>query len=304
MATIVRNVKNSAIIGAAASLSVILIWTAWLISTRYSGRGTLTAVDLSLLRYSIPAIILFPHLRRIGLWPKGVPKGPLLLMILGSGAPFFQVAAFGLHGTPASAAGVLLPGFMPLATALIGMLFLGERSDAFGRLGMAAIVCGGLLLLFGGTDMTGMTWRSYVVLPLGATLWAVYTHAFRRTELSAFEAGALICFWSTVLNLLLLPLTGSNFLTAPVSEILIQVIPQGILSGLLATIFYGTAVRLLGATRAAAYTAITPIAAVFGGALVLGEAIDEVTITAAFITGMGVLFSTGLLSRRRACAIE
>lgn len=292
--------NSNAIKGAAASLSVVLIWATWLVSTRYSGGGTLTTLDLSLLRYAIPAIILLPALRRVGIWPRQVPKVPLLLMIVGSGAPFFQVAAFGMHGTPASAAGVLLPGFMPLATAIIGIAFMGERPDAMRVLGMVAIFAGGLLLLFGGESGASLGWRSYAILPAAATLWAIYTHAFRRTGLGAFEAGALICFWSTVLNLLFLPFVGSHFLTAPPSEILLQAIPQGLLSGLLATLLFGTGVRLLGATQAAAYTAITPIAAVMGGAMLLGERIDGVMIAAAIMTGVGVLFSTGLLSRRKA----
>ncbi|PST18855.1 EamA/RhaT family transporter [Mesorhizobium plurifarium] len=287
---------TSVALGIAASMSVVLIWTAWLISMRYSKAGSLTTLDLALLRFGVPALVLMPFLRRTGVWPKQVEKFPLVLMFAGAGAPFFQVAAFGLHATPASAAGVLLPGIMPLATALIGMLFIGERPDPVRKLGMLAIFGGGVLLLMANANEVELTWRSYLVLPFGATLWALYTHAFRRSGLSAFEAGALICIWSTIVNLALVPFLGSNLFTAPVSEILLQLLPQGILSGLLATIFYGTAVRMLGATQAAACTAITPVAAAIGGALLLSEAVDAFTMAATFVTAVGVVLSTGLLS--------
>lgn len=288
----------SAGLGAASALSVVLIWAAWLISTRHSVGTSLSALDLSLLRYGIPALLLSPYWLRTGLWPKATPKWALVLMVLGSGAPFFQLVGFGMKATPASAAGVLLPGVMPLAAALIGILLLGERPDRMRKLGMLAILGGGLLLLVDNLSSGRLTWVSYTILPAGATLWAVYTHAFRRSGLSAFEGGALICIWSTIINLALLPFLGTHLLNAPIAEIAVPFVTQGLLSGLLATVLYGTAVRSLGGTQAAAYTAVTPVAAAIGGALLLGEPLGTVAVVATLVTGAGVLLSTGLLSAR------
>lgn len=286
-------------LGALSALSVVLIWAAWLVSTRHSVATSLKPIDLSLLRYGVPLLVLFPFLVRTGIWPKGVKKLPLVLMVLGSGALFFQVVGFGMAATPASAAGVLLPGTMPLMTALIGIALLGERPDRLRQFGMASILAGGLLLLSGNLGEAGLTWRSYLILPAGATLWAIYTHAFRHSGLNAFEGGALICFWSTVINLALLPfLGGTQLFDAPLSETGLQVVTQGLLSGLAATVLYGTAVRSLGGTQAAAYTAVTPAAAALGGGLLLGEPVGPLTIVAAIVTGLGVLLSTGILSRR------
>lgn len=288
----------SAGLGAASALSVVLIWAAWLISTRHSVGTTLSALDLSLLRYGVPALLLSPFWLRTGLLPKGTPKRTLVLMVLGSGAPFFQLVGFGMRSTPASAAGVLLPGVMPLAAALIGILVLGERPDRWRRFGMVAIFAGGVLLLIDNLSSGRLSWISYTILPAGATLWAIYTHAFRKSGLSAFEGGALIAVWSTIINLALIPLLGTHLLTAPVSAIGLQFVTQGLLSGLLATVLYGTAVRSLGGTQAAAYTAVTPVAAAIGGALLLGEPLGPVTMIATLVTGAGVLLSTGLLSAR------
>lgn len=287
-------------LGAASALSVVLIWASWLVSTRHSVGSALTPLDLSLMRYGLPAIVLAPVWLRTGLWPRGVPKLPLVLMILGSGAMFFQIVAFGMRHTPASAAGVLLPGAMPFFTALIGLLVLGERPDRGRKLGMAAIFFGGIILLSGSIGGEGLSWISYTVLPLGATCWAIYTHAFKHSGLNAFEGAALICVWSTIFNLVLLPFVGSGLFDAPAQEVGLQLLTQGVLSGLVSTICYGWAVRVLGGTQAAAYTAITPVAAAFAGGWLLGEPLGAVVITAAIVTGVGVLLSTGILSRRRA----
>lgn len=291
--------NSRTLLGALSALSVVLIWAAWLVSTRHSVGTALTPLDLSLLRYGLPALVLAPFWLRTGLWPRNTPKMPLVLMILGSGAVFFQVVAFGMRHTPASAAGVLLPGSMPFFTALIGMLVLGERPDGLRKLGMAAIVLGGVILLATGLSGQHLSWISYAVLPLGATCWAVYTHAFKHSGLNAFEGGALICVWSTIINLALLPFFGTGLFEAPVAEIGLQLLTQGVLSGLIATVLYGWAVRILGGTRAAAYTALTPVAAALGGGWLLGEPVGPATIAAALVTGAGVLLSTGILSRKR-----
>jgi drug/metabolite transporter (DMT)-like permease len=68
-------------LGAAAALSVVLIWATWLISTRYSLKTSLSPLDLSLLRYGLPALVLAPFWLKTGLWPKSVPKLPLVLKI-------------------------------------------------------------------------------------------------------------------------------------------------------------------------------------------------------------------------------
>jgi drug/metabolite transporter (DMT)-like permease len=287
------------LLGALSALGVVLIWASWLVSTRHGFGTALTTLDLSLLRYGVPALVLAPFWLRTGLWPKNTPKLPLILMVLGCGAFFFQIVAFGMHHTPASAAGVLLPGAMPFFVALIGMLALGERPDNERKLGMAAILAGGLVLLAGSLTGNALSWASYVFLPLGATCFAIYTHAFKHSGLSAFEGGALISVWSTIINLALLPFFGTGFFDAPVREIGLQVLTQGVLSGLGTMILYGYAVRTLGSTQAAAYTAITPVAAALAGAWLLDEPMGFAVIAAAFITGAGVLLSTGILSRKK-----
>ncbi len=87
---------RQSVLGALSALSVVLIWASWLVSTRHSVGAGLGPLDLSLLRYGIPALVLAPVWLRTGLFPKGA-MGPLCLMVLGSGAPFFQIVAFGMR---------------------------------------------------------------------------------------------------------------------------------------------------------------------------------------------------------------
>ncbi|WEX78390.1 DMT family transporter [Sinorhizobium numidicum] len=295
-----RRAPTPAAAGYAGAFVTVLIWATWILATRHTAATTLGTIDLGLIRYGIPALVLAPVWLKTGLLPKKLPMTLLALMVAGSGAPFFQVAAFAIHATPASSVGILLGGSMPLATAIIGVAMLRERPDRMRLIGFTAIIVGVAILLARSLAASNAsTWMGYVLLPAAATLWAVYTHAFRRSGLSAVEGSALIAAWSFFIHVVLALIFGSTLPGVPVHEIGLQVMSQGILSGLAATLAYGFAVRSLGGTQAAAFTALTPVLAMIGGAVLLGETIGPFEITAAAVTASGVALSTGILSARR-----
>ncbi|ANK71840.1 MULTISPECIES: DMT family transporter [Ensifer] len=285
--------------GYAGAFVTVLIWAGWILATRHSAGTALGTIDLGLIRYGVPAILLAPVWLKTGLLPRKLPLLLLVLMVAGSGALFFQVSAFAIHSVPASSVGVLLGGSMPLATALIGITVFGERPDRMRVLGFAAILAGVAILLtrsLGSAASTG--WSGYALLPTAATLWAIYTHAFRRSGLSPLQGSALIAIWSFLIHLGLATCFGTTLASVPVQEIALQVTSQGILSGLVAMVAYGFAVKSLGGTQAAAFTALTPVLAMVGGAVLLGEQIGPFEILAAVVTATGVALSTGILSSK------
>jgi len=297
--TFTNNEKStSTSVGYAGAVITVLIWAAWILATRHSAATQLGTIDIGLIRYGIPALALAPVWLKTGLLPKSVRLSHLATMVAGAGAVFFQLTTSAIHSTPASAAGILLGGSMPLATALIGVLVFRERPDFMRGLGLAAIVAGVAILLVRSLAGAALPWSSFVLLPMGAVLWASYTHAFRRSGLTAVQASALIAAWSLLIHVGLAVAFGTSIASAPFAEIGLQVLSQGLLSGLVATVAYGLAVRALGGTQAAAFTAITPVLATIGGGMLLGEKIGIAEIAAAVITGLGVALSTGIASRR------
>ena len=283
--------------GYAGAVVTVLIWAAWMLATRQSAATSLNSIDIGLIRFGIPALVLAPVWWRTGLLPRGVPLRILLPMVAGSGIVFLHVAATALQVTPAGPAAILLGGAMPLATALIGILLFGERPDRMRLLGLSGIVAGVAILLAGSLTGSGMTLGGLVLLPLGALLWAGFTLAFRRSGLSALQGAAIIAAWSFLLNLPLVAVFGQHVTQASLAELLPQVLSQGILSGLVATLAYGTAIRALGGSQAAAFTALTPVLATLGSGYLLGEPVGLTALLAALVTGAGVALSTGILSK-------
>ncbi|MBB3914896.1 DMT family transporter [Rhizobium fabae] len=286
-------------IGYAGGTITVLIWATWFLVTRHSATTPLGSIDIGLIRFGIPAIALAPIWMITGLLPKAVPLHLLAIMVSGSGAIFFLLTTFAIHSTPAASSGILLGGSMPLATALIGAALFRERPDGTRIAGLVAIVAGVLILLTRSLADASLPWTSFVLLPAGALLWASYTHAFRRSGLTAVQASALIAVWSFLMMGALALIFGISLPQVPLQEIGLQTLSQGILSGLVAMVAYGTAVRTLGGTQAAAFTALTPVLATLGGGLLLGEQIGVTEISAAVITGIGVALSTGIAAKRR-----
>jgi drug/metabolite transporter (DMT)-like permease len=294
-----RSSHPSAAAGYIGGTVTVLIWAGWVLATRHSAATPLGTIDIGLIRYGVPVLALSPVWWRVGLLPEGVPLHLLALMVAGSGALFFQFTTFAIHATPAAPAGILLGGSMPLAAAVIGVTVFRERLDMSRWIGLAAILAGAGILLAGSLSNRGIPWTSFLLLPLSALLWASYTHAFKRSGITAVEAGAVIALWSFLIHIGLALVYGTALGLASAGEIALQVMSQGILSGLMAVLAYGIAVRALGGTQAAAFTAITPVLVTLGGGLLLGETVGLVEISAAALTGIGVALSTGLFSKRR-----
>lgn len=281
-------------IGAAGALTAALIWGSWIVVTRLGVTTSLAPPDIAFLRFGIPAVALLPVLLREGFALKRIGIAWTVLMVAGSGLPFFLITSAGMRFAPASHAGALLPGTMPLFVALLAALFDGERFSGARLAGFALVVAG--VLAVGGYHLllgAGEDWRGHLLFLSGAFLWAVYTLAFRRAGIGAWHAAALINAYS-ILGLLPIYLwTGSHLPEVSWPELGLQSLSQGVLSGIVALLAYGIAVRRLGAPRAAVFISLTPVIAALVAIPVLGERPDAATTVGIVAVSLGVALASG-----------
>lgn len=66
---------RSLAVGVLAALAAVLIGSGWQIVSRHGVTTSLGPVELAVLRYGIPALLLAPTCCRCGCWPTSVPKG-------------------------------------------------------------------------------------------------------------------------------------------------------------------------------------------------------------------------------------
>lgn len=286
--------------GAGCALLAVAIWGGWIVSTRHAVHGHLPPATVGWLRFVVPAVVLAPAWWRIGLRPT---RGflPFLLCFLGAGAFFFLDVANAMRFVPAADVGPLLPGTMPLIVAAISVLVFRERLGMGRALGFAAIALG--VVTLGGRGLLypeDGAWRGHALLLIGATMWAGYTLAFRRTGMRATETVGLVGLWSTVV---LTPYGLPGVVEAVASgygrEVLFQLLVQGLLSGVVALVAFGIAIERLGSSRAAAFTGLVPALAALIAVPALGEHPDTAAIIGVAATGVGVVLASGAFSGRR-----
>lgn len=285
----------AAITGIVAALATVTMWGAWVVATRFGVAGTLTPVEVALLRVGPPGIVLLPLFLR--LWPevRRIGWGRTLVIMVGAGAPFLLVVGTGMRFAPAADAGALLPGTMPLWVSLFAAVFFAERFSPSRLAGLGLIVLGGVCV--GGYSLVAGEpgeWRGHLLFLAGSAMWGCYTLALRFSGLGPWQAAALVNCGSFLVLLPLALILGDLQFNATTGELAGQVVAQGLFSGLLAMASYGFSVRALGAARASAFSALTPVIAALLAVPLLGEIPDLLTWFGIAAVVSGVALASGL----------
>ena len=229
---------------------------------------------------------------------------PLSLRITAStgvfGGLLYGVLAY--HGfvfAPAAHGSVLLPGSLPLWTALLAVLVLGERLTPARITGLACIVAGDLLV--GGASLLhafdgGSVWKGDVLFMLAAFCWSVYSVLARRYRLDAVRATIAITVFAffTYLPvygvLVALHAIPSHLATAPKGAFVFQMLFQGCGSVVISGITFTKMIQYFGPVRSTLFTAIVPGSSALGAAYFLGEPLSWNLWAGLAMVTLGILF--------------
>ena len=130
----------SLFIGWLAAFGAVAVWSGWIVVSRLGIIQTLTIYDIMALRFFVAAVAIAPFLWRY--WPRHLRWWQTVLISLGQGVPYLALAFGGLHFAPASHAGTMMNGTLPIFAFLLGWLFLNDRPDRWRGVGMLAILIG------------------------------------------------------------------------------------------------------------------------------------------------------------------
>jgi drug/metabolite transporter (DMT)-like permease len=283
------------LVGAGWGLLAVSIWSVWFIVTRISVTTALTAYDLVALRYSVTLLILLPFIIRIRMRALQVRFWDFLMIALGSGATFGLSVSAGVAFAPAAEGAALTPGVMPLATALLSAILLGEALRKRQLIGLAFTLCGviaiaGVGLLEGGDHK----WAGHLLFLSGAFLFAFYTVGLRRSGLSGLEATAFVsvvtCAWYLPVYFWMAHL---HIFQVSASNLAFQAFYQGVAVNILSLIAYGRAVAILGPSRAAVFAATVPAQTLLLGMFILGEIPSLTDCLGIVAVTIGVLLASG-----------
>ncbi len=281
--------------GAIHGLGAVCIWGAFIVVSRLGVQTSLTPWDVAAIRFTVAGVLLFPYLAKRGLALDRLGWKGVTAIVVGCGAPMVLLVNAGLLFAPAAHAGALFPGVMPLMVAVLASIILKEPFTVRQRIGCVAIVLGAVGIVWGSGGAIGTTQTIGHTLFLVAGLgWAGYTVAMRRSRLDGLHAAAIAAVGSLVLYLPVYAcLAGASVFRAPLFDIGLQAVVQGLLTAVVALLLYGRMVRLLGATGGAAFVALTPVVTGLMAIPVLGEWPAAVDWIAIVLISLGVYVVSG-----------
>jgi drug/metabolite transporter (DMT)-like permease len=292
--------KNYYFFGVLAALATVTIWAAFLIGTRFAVSGNLTVDEVLILRLVPAFLIMLPVMFKLGVIIKGQSIFSLLMIALGATAVFPYLISTGVYYAPASDAGALAPGMLPFWTALFAFFITGEKPSKIRALGLIIILLGAFLVgsysifLSHGQD----TWKGHFLFLAGSGMWSIYSVYFRQSGINPLTGLVFGLFWGTAVVIPILLLLGDvSFEKATVVDIISMTILQGLLIAILAMLLYNFAIQQLGPAQTAAFGALTPILALIGGFVFLGEAITLLKSVGIFIVAVGVVLASGIMEK-------
>ena len=257
---------------------------------------TLTPFDMVFVRLVGAAIVLLPWgfwmVRRMrkadtsagslfGLSPLPLRATVTLGVFGGLFTPFAYTA---FTYAPAAHGAVLMPGTLPLFTALFAALILNERFTRQRSFGLALIALGGLLV--GGVSLLkafegGSVWMGDTLFLCASSCWAMYSVLARKYKVDPVQA--TIAF--TVFTILgFVPLYGvlayanslpfgmvTHLAQASQAEIVLQMLMQGIASGIVGNIGFTLMLQTFGPVKTTMMTALVPSLAALSAVFFLSE---------------------------------
>ena len=312
-------------VGIGAAVTTILIWTLFIVVARFMALRGLTPLDIVLCRMVGASWVLLPWgyfmVRKmraanpqaqtfLGLSP--LPWRVTFMVGAFGGVAYAMLAYSAFVYAPALHGSVLLPGMLPLTTALLSVWFLHEHLSGGRLLGLGFILCGGLLV--GGASLLkafdgGEVWKGDLLFVCASTTWATYTVTCRKHALAAVPATIAVivfCAITYVPVYALLVATGvlhSKLATAPWSEILFQALWQGGGSVVISGITFTKMVQYFGPIRSTMLTAIVPGSSAIAAVVFLNEPLYWNLIAGLVLVTLGIVVGVRAASKAPAAPV-
>jgi len=291
------NAVKERALGVSTAVAAVTIWAVFLVNTRFAISSNFSVEEVLTLRLVTASIVTLPFMIKLGVLLRGQGFVSTIMIALVPSAVAPYIISSGLFYASASDSGALAPGTLPFWAALFSFLLIGEKPSKLRLVGLLAIATGalsvGLLQMLDGSS-NPESWKGHLLFLLGACLWAIYTIYFKQARLRPVQGLVVGLFWGTLLLVPVLFMTGEvSFSNVSIREIVWVCLLQGVLIGVLAMILYSIAIRCLGAAQTGAFGALTPILALFGGVVFLGETITTGGVMGIFLVAVGVILASG-----------
>lgn len=278
--------------GIAAACGVVLLFSSFTLVSRLGLASTMRLQDIVALRFLTAGLLMLPVL--LFTWPRALMLRQAVLLALLGGIGFALLAYAGFWLAPAAHGGILLHGTLPLFSFLLASVLGKERVGKRRKAGLALIAAGIVIMVW---ESVAFASTSQLVgdaaLLLASLAWSAYGLYVRKLSIMPLAAAAIVAVFSMAIFLpFYLLLSGpESLLSHRWSEILLQLVFQGVLIGTFSIFLYTKAVSLLGATETSLFTAAVPCLTTLAAVPLLGERISLWVAGGVAATTTGMLVS-------------
>lgn len=285
--------------GLAAGALVVAIWSAFLVVSRAGVLGSLAPTDIAALRIGVGFVATLPIVARFGLAGLRAHQAAVLVAAAGLGFPLQAYWAFAF--APAAHGAILMPGTLPLWTAILARIVLGEPISGR-RLASLVLVLAGIGALATGLGSAPPgAWIGDLLFAGASFSWAVFTVAARAWRIPPLAAVgvvgvgaglAYLPFWSLALP--------KGVAAAPWSELVLHGLYHGLLAFLVAFVAYTRCVAAIGPGPTTMITALVPALGALLAVPILGEPVSAAALVGLALVTAGMLATVAGLRPARA----
>lgn len=263
---------KSKVLGYAAALAVVAIWSSWLVVSKAGAVSTLSIYDMAALRYGVSSIIALPVVIYFKPWREmTLLRIVVLTIVLG---PVYILMVFGGFAyAPAAHGGIFMNGIVPAITLLLAWMWFKRRPFKSEFIGILGIIIGASLAAFDSSELQlSVSWRGDLLFIGGALFFSIYLVLSRLWNIGPTQL--LLC--SSLINAVTFVPVWYFFLPTGLSdiatnELYLQILYQGIIPNTIGLLLVSFAVGRIGSSATAAFMAAVPAGGAILSMLILAE---------------------------------
>ena len=178
---------NRPVLGIAAALTVVFIWSGWLIVTKVGAESTLSIFDIAALRFGLTGLVSLPIVLYFKPW-VGLPLHRIAVLATLAGVPYVLLSFTAFTFAPAAYGGVFMNGILPALTLALGWLWLKERPRPWQIAGAALIIGGAsLAAIDASASAVPGAWIGALLFVTAACVFSVYLILNRLWGVTALQ---------------------------------------------------------------------------------------------------------------------
>jgi len=274
-----------------AALGVTLVFWASAFAGIRAGLEAYAPGHLALFRFLVASAVLVGYAALTRMRMPEVRDLPAILLLGFLGITVYHVAlAYGEVSVTAGAASLLIASG-PVLTAFLANVFLGERLNIWGWLGIAVSFLGVALVALGEGEGVRFDQGAFLIL-LAAFSTSLY-FVFQKPYLKKYNALQFTSYtiWSgTFFMLAFLPGLAHSIQVAPLDATL-AVVYLGVFPAALAYVTWTYALSRAPASIATSFLYLSPVLAILIAWLWLGEIPLVLSMVGGFLTLLGVVLT-------------